>query len=62
MSENDVIQARLDDLLARHRELDAKIATGSVNMIEIQRLKREKLALKDAIARLQAELCDDIIA
>lgn len=62
MSENDVIQQRIEELNKKHRAMDEQIASGKLNMLELQRLKREKLALKDAIARLQTELYSDITA
>ncbi len=49
-----------------HRDLDDAIAAmaqkASVNALQIQRLKRRKLALKDEIKRLEDKLLPDIIA
>lgn len=61
----DQILAELDELLKEHRSLDAVIAglTGStVDQLRLQRLKKEKLTLKDRIQRLEAMLHPDIIA
>jgi hypothetical protein len=53
-------------LRAEHRALDVHIArlieAGSANQIELQRLKRQKLAIKDRIARVEHERLPDIIA
>jgi len=57
---------RLHDLMSRHRALDAKITEmygyPSQNQILLQRLKKEKLRLKDAIERLKDELIPDLNA
>lgn len=65
---NEVISPamRLQDLVARHRALDSRIAEmyrhPSQNQILLQRLKKEKLRLKDAIERLKDELIPDLNA
>jgi hypothetical protein len=57
---------RLMQLMARHRALDAKIAElyqfPYKNQILLQRLKKEKLQLKDAIEYLKDELIPDLNA
>lgn len=57
---------RLQDLVARHRALDQRIAEmygfPSQNQILLQRLKKEKLRLKDAIEHLKDELIPDLNA
>lgn len=57
---------RLHELRAQHRALDQEVnalATGPVtDQLRLMRLKRQKLALKDEIARLEDELRPDIIA
>lgn len=57
---------RLSHLRERHRALDTTITSmadaAAYNQLELQRLKREKLALKDEIARIEDELYPDIIA
>ncbi len=66
MDEISEQQARLAELRAQHRTLDDAIedmkAAPGHNQLEIQRLKREKLALRDEITRLEAILFPDIIA
>lgn len=67
--ENDRAQ-QLREMLAQlkqeHRDLDAAIASlaSSVKTDQLQmtRLKKKKLGLKDEIARLEDELFPDIIA
>ncbi len=65
---NEVITPtmRLQEMIATHRALDGKIAElynfPFQNQILLQRLKKEKLRLKDAIARLKDELIPDLNA
>lgn len=59
------ILSEIDELTKEHRSLDAVIAglTGStMDQLRLQRLKKEKLTLKDRIAKLEAMLYPDIIA
>ena len=60
------IDTRLDTLRAAHRALDERIvqlaAQGPLDEIELQRLKKQKLALKDRIAHLESARIPDIIA
>jgi hypothetical protein len=62
----DDLDTRLMSLRAAHRALDDRIeqlvADGSTNLIELQRLKRQKLQLKDRIAMLERNRLPDIIA
>lgn len=62
----DVIERRLAELRAAHRALDNQIVQlveeGLANQLELQRLKKQKLALKDRIARLERDRLPDIIA
>jgi len=57
---------RLFELQTRHRTLDTKIAElhsyPYQNQILLQRLKKEKLRLKDAIERLKDEMIPDLNA
>ena len=65
-SSAEVLKARLQNLLSEHRDLDDVIArlteTGVTNQLQMQRMKKRKLALKDEIARLHALVLPDIIA
>ncbi len=57
---------RLELLTVEHRDLDHVIdrltSDAAPNMLQIQRLKKRKLALKDQIARLKSGEIPDIIA
>ena len=60
------LEARLSNLQTEHGDLDAAIAallmsTGS-DQVQIARLKKRKLRLKDEIAVVQDQLIPDIIA
>jgi hypothetical protein len=65
-SEAAEIDRRLAELRAAHRTLDERIgqliSEGYPNQLEIQRLKKQKLALKDRIVRLESDRLPDIIA
>nr|WP_238401842.1 DUF465 domain-containing protein [Altererythrobacter sp. C41] len=60
------MRKRLATLRIEHRDLDAAIdalrASGSVDQLQIARLKKRKLKLKDQIAAIEDELLPDIIA
>ncbi len=60
------IDTRLDSLRAAHRALDARIeqlvAEGATSLLDLQRLKKQKLQLKDRIAFLERTRYPDIIA
>jgi hypothetical protein len=69
MSEDEdeaVLRAKLAELTQEHRDLDAAlsalVATGTHDQIQITRLKKRKLQLKDLIARIEDDLLPDIIA
>lgn len=61
-----LIERRLAELRAAHRALDNQIEQlmeeGFADQLELQRLKKHKLALKDRIARLERDRLPDIIA
>lgn len=66
LSRTEVLRARLDVLRAEHRALDEAVAAmgagPAAGALTLQRMKRQKLALKDQIARIEDELTPDIIA
>jgi hypothetical protein len=66
MNEQEMIQQKLAELRTEHRDLDDVIAriaeTAPYDQLQIQRLKKRKLMLKDQITRLESRLLPDIIA
>lgn len=60
------IIARLDQLRVEHRDLDAAIdalsASGVSDQLQLARLKKRKLRLRDEIAACEDQLIPDIIA
>jgi hypothetical protein len=62
----EMLRIRLEVLRRDHRDLDDAIhalaATGRPDQLTMQRLKRQKLGLKDQIVRLEDQLIPDIIA
>ena len=64
--ERSQIQLRLQALEVEHHDLDDVIdrlaLDPSQDRLQLQRLKKRKLALKDQIARLRTRLIPDIIA
>ena len=66
MDDTEALKKKLSALRAEHRRLDEEIAElmefGPYNQLQIQRLKRRKLALKDEIILIENQLLPDIIA
>ena len=73
ISENDLTEARrfelqrqIERLRQEHRDLDAAIEAlleaGEADRLQIQRLKKRKLLLRDKLKALEDELTPDIIA
>ena len=66
LTHEEIVRARLEVLKREHRDLDEAIAaltaTSMNSALTLQRLKKQKLSLKDRIARLEDELTPDIIA
>lgn len=66
LSPEDVQRIRLEVLRREHRDLDEAIAalanSGRGDPLGLRRLKKQKLALKDEIARIEDRLIPDIIA
>ncbi|SNT71696.1 hypothetical protein SAMN05444959_102210 [Paracoccus seriniphilus] len=66
MSHDEIVRAKLAALRCEHRDLDEAIAALAsqqlTTSLALQRLKKQKLLLKDRISRLEDELTPDIIA
>lgn len=66
MSHEDVLRVKLEVLKREHRDLDEAIAalqdSTNPDQLTLRRLKKQKLALKDRIAKIEDELTPDIIA
>lgn len=66
MSSEEIARAQLAVLRQEHRDLDEAISAltqqSMTSSLTLQRLKRQKLVLKDQIARLEDQLTPDIIA
>jgi hypothetical protein len=66
LDEIDVLRIEVEVLKREHRDLDEAIHAleerGSADVLTIRRLKKQKLALKDKIARLEDRIFPDIIA
>lgn len=64
--DNDALLERLRSLREQHRDLDSAVealeSAGSTDLLQIKRLKKRKLQLKDEIRRLSAQALPDIIA
>ena len=58
----DQILHDIEELKKEHRSLDDVIAGCGGDQLKIQRLKREKLLIKDRISKLEGMLHPDIIA
>lgn len=66
MDSAEVMRVKLEVLRREHRDLDEAIHAvetgGRGDQLMLRRLKKQKLALKDQIARLEDLLTPDIIA
>ncbi|MGE5269363.1 MAG: DUF465 domain-containing protein [Thiohalocapsa sp.] len=62
----EALKAKLAALKIEHRDLDDVIARlaerAPFDQIQLQRLKKRKLLLKDQISKIESELLPDIIA
>lgn len=66
MDDLEEMKRRLADLKTEHRDLDDVVARllekAPFDQLQLQRLKKRKLLLKDDILRLESRLLPDIIA
>jgi hypothetical protein len=60
------LRSKLHNLYQEHRDLDEAIAvfeaSGKANPMQLQRLKKMKLGIKDKILQIENMLIPDIIA
>jgi hypothetical protein len=65
LDEDDIL-IKIQQLRVQHRDLDDAIAAlidaGTTNMLQIKRLKKQKLLFRDMIFKLEDEHLPDIIA
>jgi len=66
MDRSEVLRVELAELRHQHRDLDDAIDALHLarrsDVLTLRRLKKQKLALKDRMARIEDELTPDIIA
>ncbi|RYG91023.1 DUF465 domain-containing protein [Loktanella sp. IMCC34160] len=66
MEQLEVLRVELEIFKQQHRDLDEAIHAleerGTGDLLTIRRLKKQKLALKDKIARIEDRILPDIIA
>ena len=64
--DQETLKRRLEELRSEHRDLDEVIVQISqkvpFNQLQVQRLKKRKLQLKDDIIKIESLLLPDIIA
>jgi hypothetical protein len=65
-TEDSELRAQLAQLRQEHRDLDAAIEalhnTPGADLLQVQRLKKRKLHLRDRIIQIEDQLTPDIIA
>ena len=65
LDDHDSLLRRLHELRSEHRDLDtviARLTDDRHDALQLQRLKKRKLKLKDEILWLESRLVPDIIA
>jgi hypothetical protein len=65
LADRDSLLRRLHEMRSEHRDLDtviARLEADKGDQLQIQRLKKRKLKLKDEISWLESRLVPDIIA
>jgi hypothetical protein len=65
LTDRDSLLRNLHELRSEHRDLDtviARLSAQPIDQLQVQRLKKRKLMLKDEIARLESRLIPDNIA
>ena len=65
-TDSESLKQRINELYLEHRDLDEVIAKLAANpaqdQLQLQRLKKKKLLLKDQISHLERQLTPDIRA
>jgi hypothetical protein len=66
LSFDEMLRIKLEVMRREHRDLDQAILaleeTGRPDALTLRRLKKQKLALKDQIVKIEDQLIPDIIA
>lgn len=65
LTDRDSLLRKLHELRSEHRDLDTvitRLAIQPTDQLQVQRLKKRKLLLKDEISRLESRLIPDNIA
>ena len=66
MDDIEGIENKLAELRSEHRDLDDVIdrltQDSGFNQVQVQRLKKRKLSIKDQISNLENQILPDIIA
>ena len=64
--DNHEIRQRIGELILAHRDLDDELTQMAgiayIDELQLKRMKRRKLVLKDAIGRLRSSLIPDLDA
>jgi len=65
-AEEETLKTKLTSLRQQHRDLDVAIGTleasGAGDQLQLRRLKKMKLQIKDMITKIEDKLIPDIIA
>ena len=66
LNHTEMLAIRLEMLRQEHRDLDmaiaAEMAVALPDRLTLQRMKKQKLALKDQIVKIEDDMIPDIIA
>ena len=65
LTDRDALLRKLQELRSEHRDLDtviSRLTDSGIDQLQMQRLKKRKLALKDEVAWLESRLIPDNIA